>query len=730
MAGSGFTIKLTRMALNAVIKLSNADLRIHGENNIPDEPSVFVINHFTRMETFLIPFILTKTTGKEILSLAHNSFFGGGFGRFLEKLGAVSTSDPDRDRKMIGALLRGDAHCMIFPEGQMIKDKKIVEKGKYMIYNTGIRRPPHTGAGILALRTEFYREKLRHFRKSGYTEGIDEYLRFFGIGPDSDIEKIVNRRTNIVPVNITYFPVRARNNIINRAAHLFVDKLPERVEEELEVEGTMISEGVDIDINFGDPIPVRSYLEGASTRRRIAGTGLYLQNEEIKKELHFRKQGLDLMYRYMNCIYGMTTVNHDHIFSYILTSFRKNRIREDDFKNRAYLAIERIKGISMQSSHTTLGKKQQYLLTDDVHGRYASFMDAAKSDGLIVVEGGYIYRNRERFSSTYEFHSIRKDNIVEVLKNEIEPLVGVERCLAGVMRLPSFLIRRRLRRMFIGLDREIFDRDYEKFYIEDESKPRNIGRPFFLKKCFSRRGVLLIHGYMSAPEEIRRLANFLYAHGYSVYGARMRGHGTSPEDLSSREWIEWYESANRGYIVLKNTVRDIAVAGFSTGAGVALLQAINKPEGYGAIVSINAPLRVNNIASRLASSVVSWNNFLSKLHIKRGRLEFVTNQPENPHINYLRNPVAGVAELEKFMNVVEKRLPELQVPALIVQGSNDPVVNPASGMEIFDRIGGTNKELCRLYATRHGIVNGEGSLRVCRRVLRFLDESFGAEGKG
>ncbi len=726
MAGSGFTIKLTSIALNAVIKLSNADLRIHGEKNIPDEPSVFVINHFTRMETFLIPFVLTKTTEKEIISLAHHSFFGGGFGRFLEKLGAVSTNDPDRDRKMIGALLRGDAHCMIFPEGQMIKDKKIVEKGKYMIYNTGIRRPPHTGAGILALRAEFYREKLRQFRVSGFTQGIEEYLRFFGIAPGYDIDGIINRRTTIVPVNITYYPIRARNNIINRAARLFVDRLPERIEEELEVEGTMISEGVDIDINFGEPIPVRGYLEEGPIRRRIAGTGLYLGNEEMKKELHFRRQGLALMLRYMDSIYGMTTVNHDHIFSYILTSYRSNRIREDDFKNRAYLAIERIKGIVMQSSHTSLAMKQHYLLTDDVHGRYASFIDAAKSDGLIVVEGGYIYRNRERFSRTYEFHTIRKDNIVEVLKNEIEPLAGVERCLASVMRLPSWMIRRRLRSGFIRLDREIFERDYERFYLENESKPKNIGMPFFLRKCFSNRGVLLVHGYMAAPEEIRRLAEYLKAHGYTVYGVRMRGHGTAPEDLASREWIEWYESANRGYIVLKNTVREIAVAGFSTGAGIALLQAINKPDRFRAVVSINAPLRVNNIASRLASSVVSWNSFLSKLHIRRGRLEYVTNQPENPHINYLRNPVTGVAELEKFMDVVEKKLKELQVPALIIQGSKDPVVNPASGMEIFDRIGGIDKELCRLHATRHGIVNGEGSLRVFRRVLRFLDDSFRA----
>jgi len=725
MKTSGFVKGVTKLALQALIRATKADIRTHGEENLPAGPAVYVVNHFTRMETFFLPYIIEKAAGMDLLALAHFSFFTGGFGTFLEKLGAISTRDPERDRKMIGGLLRGDRSCMIFPEGQMVKDKKLVERGKFMIYNAGIRRPPHTGAGLLALRAEFYRDKLRNFLETGYAEGVKEYMEYFGITTREKAVECAQMESLIVPVNITYYPIRARNNIVNRLAHLFVEKLPDRIEEELEVEGTMLSEGVDIDINFGVPIAPRAYLSGRRYDRRVHDRGLYLAGEEMKRGLRFGREAIALMQRYMESIYGLTTVNHDHVFAYLLEGYRKKRISVQDFKNRAFLAIDGIRELPMQSSHTSLGLKQRYLLTGDPHGRFDSFMDVAKSDGLVVEERGVIYKNRERFSKPHEFHDIRRDNVVEVLKNEIEPLREVASALDSVMRLPSCMVRRRIRAKFLELDRNIFESDYEKYYLDGESKPRNIGRPFFLKRFFGRKGLLLIHGYMAAPEEVRALGEYLYRAGYTVYGVRLRGHGTAPEDLASRKWEEWYESANRGYIVLKNSVKKMAVAGFSTGAGVALFQAINKGEAFRGVVSINAPLKVNNIGSRLASTVVLWNTFLSKLHLARGKMEYVKNDPENRHINYFRNPITGVAQLEKFMDVVEKHLKNLHVPALIVQGSRDPVVNPVSGIEIFDLIGGTEKELCRLYAERHGIVNGEGSLRVFRRVERFLDEVMG-----
>lgn len=720
---SGFLIKMTKFVLDTLVKTTNADIRLHGKENIPDQPVLYVINHFTRMETFFLPYIISNLTGKNILSLAFHGFFGGAFGNYLSRIGAVSTKAPDRYKVMIGSLLKGDVSCIIFPEGQMIKDKKIIEKGKYMIYNTGIRRPPHTGAAIIALRSQFFREKLRYFFENNLTNEIQEYMSFFEIDSLDQVEEIINQETYIVPVNLTYFPVRARLNIINKIAERFVETISERLEEELEIEGTMLIDGVDIDINFGEPIPTRNYLDTRSIRKKITNKRLYLNNDEIKKEIYFKKQGIDLMYNYMKSIYKMTTVNHDHIFSYLLTKYTKNKIPVSDFKNRAYLAINRIKELPMTSYHSSLMLSQRNLLTDDEHVRYNNIIETALSEGLLSITNGYIIKKNERFSRPYEFHTIRRDNTIEVLCNEIEPLKGVTRCLNRVMRIPACQMRRIIRREFLKSDREIFEGDYNQYFIEGETKPKNIGSPFFLKKS-RERGILLIHGYMAAPEEIRMLADYLYGKRFTVYGVRLRGHGTAPEDLAIRTWDEWYESVNRGYVILKNSVKQIAVAGFSTGAGLALLQAINKEKHINCVISINAPLRLNNIASRLASAVVFWNNFLKRIHIKRGEMEFVTNRPENPHINYFRNPIQGVYELEKLMKQVEEKLPELMIPSLVIQGSEDPVVNPVSGMEIFDKIGTKEKELYRIYSERHGIIRGDESEKVFQKVEHFLNENM------
>jgi len=715
--------KATGLAMDLLIKSTRADIRLHGKENIPSQPVVFVVNHFTRMETFFLPYMLIKKLGKEVLSLAHHSFFLGNFGAFMSALGAISTRDPERDRILLGALLRGDRSCMIFPEGQMIKDKKLVEKGKYLIYNSGIRRPPHTGAGILALRSELIRSRIRHLHTTGEQSELDSLMEYFSISGPDQLRSVMEQETFIVPVNITYFPVRARNNIINRIAHMFIHNLPERIEEELQVEGTMLLDGVDIDINFGEPLPMAPYMDSRSMKKKITGPGMSPAAMDPAGDRHLRTLRLALMYRYMERIYGMTTVNHDHIFATLLLKYNKRRISRNDFRNRAFLAIDEIRHVNMQSHHTNLKMKQTYLLTDDIHGRYDDFIEAAKSDGLIFEDRGFLYKNRERFSNPYEFHTIRRDNIIEVLHNEIEPLKEVVKSINRIMRTPECLIKRKIRNLVYRRDLEIFENDYRCFFKEDESKPEHIGRPFFLKRrLFNRRGVLLVHGYMAAPEEIRALANYLHERGFAVYGVRLRGHGTAPEDLAGRQWQEWYESVNRGYVVLKNTVRRMAVAGFSTGAGLALHQAVNKGDVFKGVISISAPLKLVNIGSKLASTLVLWNSLLERLHVRRGRMEFVTNEPENRHINYFRNPISGIHQLEKCMDDLEEKLKNLAVPTLIIQGSEDPVVNPASAGEIFEKAGTRDKEICRVYSTRHGIINGEGSQKVFRRVEVFLRE--------
>ena len=98
---------------------------------------------------------------------------------FMDNVGAISTADPNRDKIFINALLTDSHPVIIFPEGQIIKDKKIIEKGKYIVYNAGIRRPPHSGAAQIALLTEFIREKLRMFHSRGDESSISRIAYTF-----------------------------------------------------------------------------------------------------------------------------------------------------------------------------------------------------------------------------------------------------------------------------------------------------------------------------------------------------------------------------------------------------------------------------------------------------------------------------------------------------------------------------------------------------------------------
>jgi len=719
---SNSLIKIIEAALSTLIKVSGTDIRLHGNQNVPDQPVLYVINHFTRLETILMPYIIIKNIKKYPISLADHSFFSGGMSTFMDKVGAISTTDPNRDTILINALLADCHPVIIFPEGQIIKDKKIIEKGKYIVYNAGLRRPPHSGAAQIALRAQFIREKLRVFRARDDDSSISRIATHFGFDP-ADVDKIINKETYIVPVNITYYPVRAQENALSKFANRFINNISTRFQEEMEVEGSMIMDSVDIDINFGKPILIKEYITPSTgLNKMLTDNNTYLDNEDLKKIVPFKKICISMMYDYMNAIYGMTTVNHDHLFSYILTKYWKNSFSEDDFKNRVFLAIEYLRRIGVSNCHTSLYKKQFYLLTDDYHEKYDNFIKETIANNFITLENGIITKNSEQFSRESDFHAIRKNNIIEVLKNEIEPLRGFITAMDRLMILPAFFVRWKIKNHFIKLDKDLFKQDYQEYYIKDESKPRNIGEPFFLKRFFSRKGVILVHGYMAAPEEIRPLADYLYKNGYNVYGVRLRGHGTAPEDLACRNWGKWYDSASRAYIIMKNSVRTFSIGGFSMGAGIALLQAANKPGRFAGVISINAPIKLKGIASKFASIVVAWNKLLSKINVNKGKMEFVENVPENPEINYLRNPVSGGNELEKLMKQVENQLKNVMEPTLIIQGSDDPVVNSVSALEIFEKLGTKEKQLLRIYAQHHGILRGGEADKVNAMVLMFLRE--------
>lgn len=710
-----FAYRTTAFAIQTLSHFLKAHIRFHGTENLLKVPMIFVLNHFTRIETLLMPYHLNRLTGIPIWSLADFSLFKGALSGFLDSVGAISTKNPDRDRLIVKTMLTGEAAWIIFPEGRMVKNKKIVDKGRFMIVSATGKRPPHSGAATLALRTEFYRRRLKEIRNTAPQEA-ERLLKLFKI---DSFDEIQSSSTHIVPVNITYYPIRAQENVLSNLAGQLVENLSDRAREELMTEGTMLLSGVDIDVRFGAPIDVSVYLKDKQICRDISVCSAINFDDPIASRPKMRKISISLMQRYMTDIYSLTTVNHDHLFSTILRDLPTRRIDPYDLQRRVYLAaISDLRKFKVFCHHD-LQVDQLHLLVDDRFQKLHEFLSLCLDKKVLRQTGDHFFKNQSQFTSPFDFHRIRIDNPVEVIANEVEFLSFFQQHLKRLARMPKFWVRRQLGKHLMRLVEDEYLADYQAYFTTGESKPLESGRPYLIRGSSRKLGILLIHGYMASPLEVKELAAFLGRQGFWVFAPRLKGHGTSPDDLATRTHQDWIRSVEQGYAIIRNACHRVVVGGFSTGAGLALELAARIKDLAG-VFAVSPPLRLQDFNSRFVPAVNSWNRFMRKVRWEGAAKEFVENKPENPHINYVRNPVSGVRELGRLMESLETKLPQITTPALVIQAFKDPIVDHRGSRRLYERLGSTDKQYILFNFNRHGILLNQGAEKVHQVVGEFL----------
>lgn len=136
--------------------------------------------------------------------------------------------------------------------------------------------------------------------------------------------------------------------------------------------------------------------------------------------------------------------------------------------------------------------------------------------------------------------------------------------------------------------------------------------------------------------------------------------------------------------------------------------------------AICPPMRLQDLSSRLVPAVDAWNRLMETVHLDGAKKEFVDNHPENLHINYFRNPISGVRELERLMVQLESKLPLIHVPVFIGQSNGDPVVSPKGSQQLYEKLGSKEKEYILFNFDRHGILLGNGAGRVYRAIGDFI----------
>ncbi len=211
-----------------------------------------------------------------------------------------------------------------------------------------------------------------------------------------------------------------------------------------------------------------------------------------------------------------------------------------------------------------------------------------------------------------------------------------------------------------------------KILKEKELSVSSYGHSFYKYHNDNNKVVLLIHGYTSNPTETKALADFLFENGFDVYGVRMHGHGTTPQDLKDTNWRQWHESAESVVKVLKNDYKAVHVFGVSLGA----INALHIAADYdiSSIVVAGAPVYPADMRITFGALLYPITYILN---MDLGYLD-VPIPKHRQHITHIRNPIRSSMELWDYSKYIQRRMYDVDDPLLILHCANDDVASPQS----------------------------------------------------
>lgn len=740
----GWSVRL----INILKTMLGVNIKLHHDEGQVAQGEIFLFNHFARFETFIPQYLIYNESGAYCRSVASAEFFAGddAFANYLLSVGAIPNNHPHLIPYLAAEALRG-RKIIIFPEGGMVKDRRVVDAGgEYSIYSrTALeRRKHHTGAAVLSLTLDVLKKAIQHAHGEGDLSRLELWAKALRMDTVEALLQAAHRPTTIVPANITFYPMRVGDNILRRGVELFNRGISRRLSEELLIEGNILFKHTDMDIRLGDVIQVDqcwSWWEQkliAQASRITASMGSLLElsarSEQWEERLlakRLARRALRLRDQYMHQMYTEVTVNLSHLASKIIYELMDQceaKVEQQAFRRMLYLAVKYAQHEPAIHLHRSLNMPEGYAgLMDGACKGLDQFFQTAASLGLVEQEDLH-YQFLPKLCAQHEFDDIRTENLVAVYANEVAPLASIEGIVKRAIADAPELDERTLAQMRFDDELRAFQWDRRHY-----SKPRfqelngkqtatESGEPFLLLPAGAKGlGIVLTHGFLASPAEVRAFGERLAALGYPVIGTRLKGHGTSPWDLRDRSWRDWLKSVQRAYRIMEGFAERICLVGFSTGGALSLRLAADQPDCLAGVAAVSVPIKFRSRNMAFVPMVHRANRFVSWVSSYEGVMPFRTNDSEHPSINYKSMPLRGLFELGLMVDELEARLADVCAPVLLFQGTGDHVVNARSVKIIYNKIGSERKEAVMIPTERHGILN-EDIGGVQAQIIAFVEK--------
>lgn len=720
------SVKLFR----GVKKLLSVNLELYADTQTL-QGDIFLFNHFSRFETFIPQFLIFEKTGAFSCAIASGEFFKekSVLSNYLQEVGVYPHDHPRLFAMLAGQILRG-RKVIIFPEGGMVKDRRVIDKqGHYSIYSrmTGGRRKLHTGPAVLGQGVEALKAAIRYAFEKKQVDRLQHWQELLQFENLDDLMVTALQPTLIVPANITFYPIRSSENLLFKSVDLFSDGLSLRQSEELLIESNIMLKDTDMDIRMGNPVnPCCVWGWRTHYMMNKVAPNIYELDDVFKLHTSPRnwKERLLGHYfisnaqcsrnQYMEEIYANVTVNLSHLASTLIMSLigcKRQHIEKNHFYTVLYIAIKTLQKSTDIHLHRSLLNPNDYGdLISGVNTRFEHFICIAK-EAELIKELDECYYFLPKLCADHDFDQIRLENPIAVYNNEVEPLYTIrEHLLAADLDFktmpPYQLASWHLDDEHLHLSFE--QQQYSAEQNDEINQQETIAAdpaPFFIQpKKANGFGILLIHGLLASPAELREYGHYLAQQGFTVLGIRIQGHGTSPYALRDLSFEQWFQSVQRGLNILKIHCPKLFVIGFSTGAALALKLVAENPDEILGIVAVSVPIKFVNNSFMLVPLLHNTNTFVNWMSSFEGVKPFLSNTPEHPDINYHNTPIRALYELRLLIQQLETQLPGIKTPTLLCYADQDPIVSIQSAEIVFEKLGAADKKLHIIKAKQHGIL--------------------------
>lgn len=227
------------------------------------------------------------------------------------------------------------------------------------------------------------------------------------------------------------------------------------------------------------------------------------------------------------------------------------------------------------------------------------------------------------------------------------------------------------------------------------------------------RGVLLLHGFAGSTFHVRKLGGFLQKKGYTCHAPLLDGHGLPPEELLQSGAAKWWQNIVEGYHKLNELVDgEVAAVGLSLGGVFSLKLSYTFP--LKGIVTMCSPM-TSKSDDVLMKDVINYGREYKKMEKKS------PEQIDKELAEVSKMPLDTLKDIRDVHHEVYGNLTKVNVPALVIQATQDDVIDPRSAEIIYDHIESKAKSIKWYDDSPHVITIGKEKDQLHHDVFHFLE---------